>query len=151
GREVPDRIVADFRAAAARSRDAGLRWFRLDRRCGAGRLPAGATRVADRSGARSERRLAPQHVRHVSTSAGAYHWCALSLVRMLSSVLIALLVSRPTGSAVSASSALSSIRRFEQNAGQWPADVRFVARTPRGLLELGDSHARLTLGTSSVT
>src|SRR4030095_4968287 len=41
--------------------------------------------------------------------------------------------------------AVPSIRRFDQNAGQWPDDVRFVARTPRGLLVLGAADARLRL------
>jgi hypothetical protein len=40
---------------------------------------------------------------------------------------------------------VASIRRFDENAGQWPDDVRFVARTPRGLLVLGAADARLRL------
>src|SRR5215471_8106189 len=40
---------------------------------------------------------------------------------------------------------VSSIRRFEQNAGQWPSDVRFVARTAHGALILGSTDARLRL------
>jgi len=40
---------------------------------------------------------------------------------------------------------VSSIRRFEENTGQWPMDIRFVARTPRGALVLGSADARLRL------
>jgi hypothetical protein len=47
---------------------------------------------------------------------------------------------------------LAATRRFEANLGQWPSQVRFVARTPHGLLALGNADASLTLrGASGVT
>ena len=65
---------------------------------------------------------------------------------MLSTLLLAIAVGGKP--AVSPRTALSSIRRFEQNAGQWPRDVLFVARTPRGPVVLGAADARLHLRTA---
>ena len=63
---------------------------------------------------------------------------------MLSALLVSLLVGTkalpPSPPHVAA-----SIRRFEQNTGQWPDAARFVARTPHGLLVLGTRDARLHL------
>jgi hypothetical protein len=68
---------------------------------------------------------------------------------MLSSLLVAIAI----GSASKHPSPnLTATRRFEANLGQWPAQVRFLARTPHGLLALGDADASLTLrGASGVT
>jgi Beta-propeller repeat len=68
---------------------------------------------------------------------------------MLSSLLVAIAIG---SAAKQPSPQLAATRRFEANLGQWPAQVRFVARTPHGLLTLGDANASLTLrGTTPVT
>ena len=64
---------------------------------------------------------------------------------MFHGVLIVPMLLAAKSPAVAPVAAAAAIRRFDQNAGPWPRDVRFVARTPHGTLVLSDTDARLHL------